>query len=286
MEFIVFTDESSITGLRYPSISAFSMPYSSYSFMNQEYSIILRESGVKEFKWSKLKSSNYYQCAIRIIEMIFACLFEHQLRIDILTWDTHDSRHTIKYRDDILNYERMFFHLLKSSLKRRLKDCTWHIRPDERGGIDWSTIHDCLSSFGRRKCFEGTLWSKLFSDSFFKVKTFQEMDSKKEILIQIPDLFSGMASYSRLYYPEYQLWRKQNIGKEQLSLFEQHKEDFSNKKLYGNKVIYYFDKECKRFKIGVSLENNKCLYTYDPSNPINFWHYKPQGDYDRAPTRK
>ena len=190
-----------------------------------------------------------------------------------------------KHRDDILNYERMLFHLLKSSLKRRLKDCTWHIRPDERGGIDWSTIQDCLSSFGRRKCFEDTLWRKLFSDSFFKVKTFQEMDSRNEILIQIPDLFSGMASYSRLYYPEYQLWRKQNIEKEQLSLFEKPKEDFSNKKLYGNKVIDYFDKECKRFKVGVSLENNKCLYTYNPKSPINFWHYKPQGDYDKAPTK-
>lgn len=35
--------------------------------------------------------------------------------------------------------------------------------------------------------------------------------------------------------------------------------------------------------LGVSLEKNQYLHTYNPTNPIKFWHYKPQGEYDAAP---
>jgi len=38
--------------------------------------------------------------------------------------------------------------------------------------------------------------------------------------------------------------------------------------------------------LGVSLRTMKRLWTpYHPANPINFWNYEPQGDYDKAPVK-
>ena len=44
-------------------------------------------------------------------------------------------------------------------------------------------------------------------------------------------------------------------------------------------------KECRRYKMGVGFKTNKRLQTYNPHNNINYWPYKPQGDFDKAPTR-
>ena len=55
--------------------------------------------------------------------------------------NTHDSRHTVQGRDDLANYERMFYHLLNNSMKKRPKSATWHIRPDQRSGIDWKRLY-------------------------------------------------------------------------------------------------------------------------------------------------
>ena len=286
MEFIVFTDESSISGSRYPSISAFSIPYGSFNYMTERYQHILRELEISEFKWNKLRNNNYYECAKRIVDVLFKYLYEDQLRIDVVIWDTYDSRHNIKRRDDISNFERMFFHLLKISLKKREHGSIYHIRPDERGGIDWETIKDCLNGIGRKRHSERTLFGELFSDPSFTIKSFVEKDSKKEILIQIPDLFSGMASYSKYYYQEYREWKKQNFEQEQLSLFETQKDELTSRKIYCSKILDYFYEKCKLNKMSVSLQSNKCLYSYKPHKPINFWHYQPQGDYDKAPTKK
>ena len=38
-------------------------------------------------------------------------------------------------------------------------------------------------------------------------------------------------------------------------------------------------------KLGVSLKTNNRLQTFNRNNPINFWNYEPQGDYDKAPVK-
>ena len=284
MEYIVFTDESSITNSRYPSISAFSMPYNSYDYIYASYKQIMQNYEITEFKWSKLKSVNYYECAKEIIDMFFNNCFEYHLRVDVITWDTYDSRHKIKRRDDTSNFERMFYHLLKASMSKREAGSIFHIRPDERGEIDWVTIKECLTNIGRRSS-EQSLFREYYSESTFKVDSFTEKDSTKEILIQIADLFSGMASYSKLYFNEYQEWKKQSFEQKQLFLFETPIVRLTNKKIYCSRLLDYFNKECKLNKMGVSLEKAKCLRSYKPFSPINFWPYQPQGDYDKAPTK-
>ena len=70
---------------------------------------IITESKVSEFKWSKLRNARYYLCAKKILDLIIQDMFKLGLRVDTIVWDTHDSRHRIIGRDDMANYERMFF---------------------------------------------------------------------------------------------------------------------------------------------------------------------------------
>jgi hypothetical protein len=280
MEYIVFTDESYITDSRYQSLSAFSFKKSSYHDIFYSIQSILSESGVSEFKWQKLKDAKYYFCAEKIIKYILNNIRSHELRVDTIVWDTHDSRHAVTGRNDHSNYERMFFHLLNNSMKKRPKKSEWVIYPDVRGGIDWTTVHDCLHHVGKRQEYQESIFGNFFADPFYSIKEFQEKESHVEIPIQVADLFSGLTVFSRDNYDCY----KNYLHSSQPSLFDEPQTiKLTNRETYRCKLLDLFNRECKSRTLSVSLDTNRYLHTYKPENPINFWHYEPQGNYDKAP---
>ena len=59
MEFEIYTDESYITGERYRSIAAFSYKAEYKDTIYNDLKILLKESGIKEFKWQKLAISGF-----------------------------------------------------------------------------------------------------------------------------------------------------------------------------------------------------------------------------------
>lgn len=170
MEYIVFTDESYISKSRFQSLSAFSFHKSFYNEINDKIQSILIESAVTEFKWAKLKDAKYYFCAEKLIKLILSNIFKCKIRIDTIVWDTHDSRHAIIGRNDLANYERMFFHLLNNTMKKRNRNCSWDIHPDVRGGINWTTIKDCLCSVGNRQEYVNSIFGNFFGDCFASIK--------------------------------------------------------------------------------------------------------------------
>lgn len=283
-EFVVFTDESNIDSKRFSALSAVSMPYEHFSLVNGQVRWIVSTSEVREIKWEKVRNDRYYRCAEELLAFIIKNVQAYDLRVDVLVWDTHDSRHDVFGRDDIANYERMFYHLLRSSMTRRPAGSVWHIYPDERNGIDWDTVRGCLTSVGMRNRLEHTLFGCLYSDPSFLIKTFQERNSEEEPLIQVADLFSGLAVFSYEKYQAYLAWRHQDKG--QMCLFNTGPtRKLSNGERYRSRLLYQFDVMCKERKLGVSLHEEQRLRTFNPLNPINFWPYTPQGDYDKAPTR-
>lgn len=42
--------------------------------------------------------------------------------------------------------------------------------------------------------------------------------------------------------------------------------------------------QCKQKRLGVSLQDSIGLETPNPNNPINFWPYTPQHEYDKTPS--
>ena len=199
-----------------------------------------------------------------------------------MSGDTHGKRHSVQGRDDLANYERMFFHLLRNSLKKRPKDSQWSIHPDTRGGINWQSIHDCLQHKGKKTEIESMIFGSFLSDAHYSITDFQERHSHEENSIQIPDLFSGLSVFSRKSYDRFKKHRESKIP----SLFNQVEPDIlSNRESFRFQLLDLFNKECKNLKIGVSLDTHGYLYTFNPENPLNFWHYEPQGDYDKAPQK-
>jgi hypothetical protein len=285
MEYIIFTDESANKDSHYQSLAALSIPRVHYDTFKTIIINILKESNVSEFKWTKVRNAKNFFCAEKIIKAVIDNIILYDLRIDTLVWDNHDKRHSIIYRDEQANFERMFFHLLNNAMVKRLKGSTWHVRTDVRGGINWKQIHDCLNSKGKTFETSNTLFGVFINNPSYIIVTFKEKESHKEPLIQIADLFSGIAIFSRVCYNEYMKWK--SVYEKEINIFSPSDiDDLSNREEYRCKLLDYFNNECKINNLGVSLNSNKKLYTYKPSMPLNFWNYQPQGDYDKAPLKK
>ena len=285
MEYIAFSDESYTSAERYRSIGAMSLPYGLTEETNGEIASILKNSGVREFKWKKLKDAKYRFCALKLIEYLLKNIYQRRLRVDVIIWDTQDSRHSIEGRDDIANFGRMFFHLLKDLMKRREKEAHWYIHPDERMGIDWETIKECLKSVGKwREYFESQLFGDAFSEQFFHIREFNQINSAETPCCQIADLFAGMVVFSKNCYQKYATWCETQSNQlcflgspDEIECSKREKERFH--------ILKEFSEKCKTNKLGVSIKTKKCLSTFKPENPINFWWYKPQHPLDKAPLR-
>lgn len=118
-------------------------------------------------------------------------------------------------------------------------------------------------------------FGSLYSDPSFLIKTFQERNSEEEPLIQVADLFSGLAVFSYEKYQAYLAWRHQDKG--QMCLFNTGPtRKLSNGERYRSRLLYQFDVMCKERKLGVSLHEEQRLRTFNPLNPINFWPYTPK----------
>lgn len=286
MEYVVFTDESYSTGQRYRSIGTFSFPVVHRRGMDGELRVLLADSRVEEFKWQKLKTAKYRFCAEKILEFILVNLFPRALRIDVLTWDTRDSRHSIQSRNDIANFERMFFHLLKSLMRKREKAASWYIYPDERLEIDWQTVSDCLNHVGKwRELSSSPLFGDVFSRQNFYIKEFKDIKSIENPCCQISDLFAGLSVFSINNYSKYKDWLLENSDQQQI--FQTTETcHFSNSESCRFTILNKFNRNCKSKRLGVSLDTKARLDTPNPSNPINFWFYEPQHSKDKAPIRE
>ncbi len=284
MEFVSYSDESHVTAHRYRSISMFSFPVLHIDEIEQRLINDLSSSNVSEFKWKKLDGAKYRHCAQKLVDTVIYAVRKLDARVDTIIWDTHDKRHTIKNRDDGANFERMFFHLHGTSFRRREKKARWRVHTDERMGVDWITIRQCLGATGRRKeLVRSPLFGDFFSDSHYSISDFIEIDSKNTPCCQVADLFAGIAVFSRVNHELFWKWHAQqtpNLGiipDEDFNLSRSDTERFP--------VLNHLNCLSKRYSLGVSLKGRGGLHTYDPKNPLNFWLYHPQHEADQAPTK-
>jgi len=284
MEYIAYSDESHVTAHRYRSIAMFSVPIQHKTEIVGRLTDDLSSSNISEFKWKKLDGAKYRHCALKLIDSVMHSVRRLNARVDTIIWDTYDKRHTIKNRDDNANFERMFFHLHRKAFQRREKKAKWRVRPDERMGVDWHTIRDCLGSVGRRqKLVHSPLFGDFFSDPHYNVVDLKEIDSKKAPCCQVADLFAGMAVFSRVNHKVFWRWSSQQVPS--LGLFPDEELNLSRSDTERFPVLDYLNRLCKRHSLGVSLKSQGGLHTYDPKNPLNFWLYKSQHEADQAPVK-
>lgn len=275
-----FADESNWNTGRFRSIGLVTLPLTNLLEMESRLREVFKESGISEFKWEKLRGARERFAAIKMCEFAVEMALEGKLRVDVLIWDIQDSRHNVKGRDDIANLHRMYYHLFKNVLRERWPDdSVWRLHPDEHTAMDWNSIKVFLDRVSSR------LETYKLSAYTFGIKFREEFGIKDIVplkseypLLQLADLFAGLAVFSWDNFDEYQRW---------LTIFSEEENSIrlSKKKRERFRVLKFFNETCKNYKLGVSLNSRKGLWTPKPNNPLNFWMYDPQHPLDKAPTK-
>ena len=214
-------------------------------------------------------------------------------RMDVIVWDTHDRRHAVPGRDDVANFGRMAYHLIQQ-IARRHSQSHWEFYPDVGGSVDWLEVMEYLSNTP----LGGSRRVQPQEHALFRVDTppitftqFSPVDSVSERLVQIADLFAGMACLSRgegSGCGDYHcgVWQQtSNATVVCLPFDDIDPPVLSNRKRAQYELVCHTYDACKSQKLGVSLPSSGYLRTQHGRNPVNFWHYEPQHDDDRAPTR-
>jgi hypothetical protein len=287
-----FSDESRHNVGRYRSIGMVSFPFDELKVFNTDFLNICNSCGINNlsnFKWGKINNNNKRNAAKQVMEYMFNKAIIRKLRIDVLIWDTNDSRHKIMGRDDPENLARMYYHLYRNVfLKRWPNNSFWNVYPDSNSSIDWNKLNDILMTQGLVPVIldkpgeEGKAGWKTITLKNKVVLDIIESNPLDNPLIQVADLFAGMATYSMEEYNKIEEWLFKKSG--QIRLF--HKDiPLSNRDDHRCLLINDFKQLCKKNKFSVSLESSKGFRSYNPSDQINFWFYKPQTELDKAPIK-
>lgn len=283
---IAFADESNWNRGRFRSISLVSTAVEDARAFHRDLEALRQTQGKSEYKWTGAKQRH----GIALADFFFQR--HDRMRVDVLTWDTEDSRHKdVRHRDDKANFARMYYHLLHNVLKRRWPDgARWLICPDEQKEVDWLTLEQCLA--WKSWAVEENLFTQSADlpelREFYNIMGFSCVSSKKYLLIQLADLFAGLAAYSFTAFDKYVQWKNDQDGtpllfnscdccNEKLKLSNNDKERLP--------ILHYVRKEARKQTLGVSLKLSNGLCTRNPNKPLNFWLYTPQRSNDKAPIK-
>lgn len=286
--FLAFSDEKGHGGERYWGIGLVTGPPDVLEKLQKDCTNICKSCSLESLEWKDINGDSKRQkAASQYIKNAINVACEKSLRIDVLVWDMHDSRHSVIGRRDTRNLERMYYKIITHAWRQWGK-LSWELFPDTSSQIDWESIHQCISR-SRVKPLKKPYLMELFKQEHarFTINKLEQLDSKQSPLIQLADIFVGMGCFSVEEKDSLQRYVEKQNYEEQLTLLPKDSENdsanVSDTKKARFELINYLDKLCKGVSLGVSLRTKGYLRTPDPKNPINFWLYEPQHDLDKAP---
>lgn len=279
--FSAYSDESGIFDQRYQAIGVVSGPDDELAQLRTALKNILNDENVSELKFVNIVrrksktmkvAQRFLTCAVREFAI------QTRLRIDVITWGDENSLDVIQSNDRIAKLEDMY-HRVLTHIGRQWRQINWNFYPDANSQIHWNQIISLLNrtSLARFKARLLQLLENNDPSQSFKFSSVKELGSSCEPLIQLADLFAGMARFSREEGEQCVQWLDSWGNKAQLRLSGllnggYSVSDATRTKRARFELIGKFDKLCKRYKMRVSLRTNKCLWTFDPTYPVNFWN--------------
>ena len=293
--FEAYCDASGIFAERFQSIGIISGNTANLERLRNELTSILESNDIKEIKFVGIKRQDSkkdrtaQQFIFRTINEFIALGLT---RVDVLTWDTTDSRHSTPGRNDSENLGILYYHLL-CNLTKRYPRAYWNVIVDKDEKVNFDTLRDCINNKMLQPPIAPSLELIVSSrqiEALETVKDIREAESDEEPLVQLADLFAGMARFSREKGIECCNWLAIYGNPEQppfpdllaqLGIQDYGKSDECRFKLIGELC-----RVCKKHRLGVNINKRKYLWTPDPTSPINFWPYEPQSEYDKAPVKR
>lgn len=287
-KFSAYSDESGCFSEHYQSVGVISGEKGHLSRLRNDLGDVIQEKEINEVKFSEVRTHRpKLEAAQLFIEKGIDFAKQRHIRIDVLLWDTHDRRHSIPGRDDVANLERMYYKVLRH-ISEQWNHHYWELYPDEGSEVNWHEIKSYLRKTRIPRYKPHFLC--LFDEEAYTIN-FYDIEPKRshdEPLIQISDLFAGIACFCRENGDECVKWLQSQKEKNQQLLFdyEEPKTTEDPNKIKRNRFVLVgkLNERCKQYRLGVSLKTRKHLWTPEPSNPINFWNYEPQHEEDKAPT--
>ena len=278
--YYAFTDESNYNSGEHRSLSIIMINESKVKVIDDKLKEILNKYkiNIKSFKWNKINNRKKHKALIEFLMFLFPFLEKRLVFITTLKWSINDSRHSIIGRDDLSNLSFMYYKLIFDIVNRKTENGdNVKIFPDHNDVINWEELEKILSNSE----IHNTEKIKIM-DSFIEVgskKVFLEPSTTEDKnLIQIADIFAGIARGSFEDYKYYVHWLKS-----QEDSIDSH--NFSGREKCRFEIYYIINKWAKRNKLYISLDSKQGFSSYKPDSPLNFWVYSPQHENDKAPTK-
>jgi hypothetical protein len=284
---LAYTDESSYTTSdRFGAIAVISLDASiKQEFINVILPLINQLPN--EYKWTNFKNKLYFDISIQMFDELFNQAVKGDIRVDTIIWDSEDTRY---YRNNT-NYDsklRVLYYLrLRDTLSKRWNvDTNWCILVDNQNQIDSVELEGYLKHYSGNT-LEETIFGRehdmkelMQAPIKFHIGSIRQVDSKKEELVQIADIFAGMSAYSHNASNKLLEWLKtdglqhpDSQGRFQyaLGLPGIKKSQLSGRELWRFRFIKYVQEKCKTKKYQVSINAKQGLHTFDPKSPVNFF---------------
>jgi len=257
----------------------------------QEVAECIRENvtaeGVSKVEWKLIDGSReaepYKRAALALVTSLLNSLDKKmEIRVDTILWDHHDERHSVRGRDDDENTGRMAYKVfIHASTQRR--QYTWKLYLDRGENFNRNKLVEVINNtYSQPPSCSNYLWHDIPRNRYL-VSEHNELDSADEPLLWIPDMFAGMHRWSaeKPFISE----RLPEILGGQEVLFTDERNELSRSDKQRMDILARLLSECKKLSIPLDTREKHCLWTRNPNQPINFWPYEPQGDYDKAPQR-
>lgn len=281
---VIFSDESGQDNAnRYAAICAVSGMRENLLKIHNDLKQVLDKHQVSELKFKGIKGGAKLKAGKEFLKVGLNYIADKKIKIHILIWDKHDDRHKISNRCDIENLKRMYYKVIKEVNKDWQYIENWDFYPDEFTAIDWN--NDIVKYLGNTKHYKETeLFKQVSKYSFPAYQKTLEKDSKIMLNIQLADLFAGIVRNSRTNSMEFQ--QLIHNKRAQYSLFPVEKIKISTNLLPKLELMHYFKEEASSYSLGIGFSQSKYFDTYNKKSNIFIWHYRPQSQYDKAPTKK
>lgn len=293
-KFQAYCDASGVFDHQFQSIGTVSGGIPALDDLRSVLAKIIKDNGIREIKFANItkRDSRDYNAALAAFTVVITgyCRY-NRVRADVMTWDTTDSRHAVPGRNDSDNLGRLYHHLLLNVTKR-WSEGEWNLIVDKNERIDFTALKgsiNCKLPLSVSMTLPEIIESTDQLEELEVVKTISEIASHEEPLVQLADLFAGISRFSHERGAECCVWLSSKGNPDQPPLPDlvvdgYTEPEFTKATECRFQLIGELNTLCKKYRLGVSLESEKRLWTPNPNNPVNFWHYTPQGGYDKAPT--
>ena len=286
--YLIFSDESGTVGNeRYHAIGTVSGSLQDMRTLHKQIGDTLGKYKKSDVKFKKVNGdSTYTKISKEFISLGLKKCHEGIIRINVMVWDTQDSRHSIQGRDDVENFKRMYYHALKVTMKQWNNQLKWEFYPDEQTAINWQEIADYLSrtNLSRDNKVEQTLFGDLINLDFAKIHSPTDSSSPKFHNIQLADLFAGIVRLSHLHGQDLIDWRLVNSSENVLFAPAYQDCELSKGQKAKFEVMSHFKDKADYHHLGVNLSKDKYFQTFNKN--ILLWKYKPQNPLDIAPVKQ